>query len=56
MKCYVITEVDLDTFNESVVCVYTDKEKAKRKVDMLNDSHEEENNDFRIQTFETDED
>jgi len=56
MKVYVITREDLIEYTSTIVGVYSDKEKAKQKVDELNGRIEEDDTstDYRIQSFTVD--
>lgn len=55
MKCYIITEENLNEYTSTIICVYTDKNKAKRKADELNGRLSEDDQlEYRIQSFEMD--
>lgn len=53
MKVYIITREDLIDYSSTIICVYSDKEKAKKKVDELNRSISENDpsTDYCIQSF-----
>lgn len=55
-KVYIITREDLVDYSSTIICVYSDKEKAKRKVDELNGSIPENDpsTDYCLQSFTVD--
>lgn len=53
-KCYIITEVNITDFTSKIICVYSDKKKAKKKVDELNSMVEDSEYDYKLESFEMD--
>ena len=55
-KVYIITKEDLIDYSSTIICVYSDKEMAKKKVDELNNSIPEDDpsTDYCIQSFTVD--
>ena len=54
MKAYVITRENLEDFTTEIISVYSDKDVAKEHVDRLNKMENDDNIDYRIQSFTMD--
>ena len=55
MKVYVISEVNITNFSSNIVSVYSNKKKAKERVDELNSSLSEDSFiDYTLKAFEVD--
>ena len=55
MKVYIISEVNIMNFSSTIISVYSDKKKAKRRVDELNGSLSDDSIiDYTLKAFEVD--
>ena len=55
MKVYIISEVNLTNFSSKVISAYSNKFKAKKRVDELNSSLDEDSSlDYELRSFELD--